>query len=329
MRKFIVVVLALLLISQVTYGQSWTPGTGKIYVNPTSTKVGIGTAIPKHNLEVEGTIETDYLYPSGGSGNPYRYLRFGDLLTFWAGFMWNYNGEKYGDGDDFSIYTYDDRDITFYTGTGNVIMFPLSGGNVGIGLTNPSSKLHVEYNKVGQVSEAELSAIYGHNSGSGGGYDNPIGVFGAVNAAGGKAVCGYNYNSGGYGGYFLGRGYFSGKVGIGTYNPGDYELAVNGEIRAKEIKVETGWSDFVFADNYQLMPLDKLANYIKANRSLPGIPKEKEVLKEGVALGEMQAKLLAKVEELTLYVIDQNKEIRELKKENEELKERISTLERQ
>ena len=104
----------------------------------------------------------------------------------------------------------------------------------------------------------------------------------------------------------------TGNVGIGTTNPGDYKLAVNGTIRAKEIKVETGWSDFVFADNYKLMPLNKLEKYIKRNKSLPGIPSEKEVFENGVELGEMQAKFLEKIEELTLYVIEQNKKIYEL-----------------
>jgi len=112
----------------------------------------------------------------------------------------------------------------------------------------------------------------------------------------------------------------NGNVGIGTTSP-DYKLDVNGTIRAKEIKVETGWSDFVFSNDYKLMPLDKLEKHIKANKSLPGIPTEKEVVENGVNLGEMQAKFLEKIEELTLYVI-------ELKKENEELKSRISALEK-
>jgi hypothetical protein len=112
-----------------------------------------------------------------------------------------------------------------------------------------------------------------------------------------------------------------GNVGIGTTTP-DNKLDVNGTIRAKEIKVETGWSDFVFADDYNLMPLDKLERHIKANKSLPGIPTEKVVLENGVSIGEMQAKFLEKIEELTLYVID-------LKKENVELKERMSILEKQ
>ncbi len=112
----------------------------------------------------------------------------------------------------------------------------------------------------------------------------------------------------------------SGNVGIGTTDPGSYKLAVNGHIRTKEITVESDWADFVFEDDYQLMPLEKLEKHIKKEKNLPGIPKEKEVKENGVEVGEMQAKLLEKVEELTLYVI-------ELKKENTELKKRINALE--
>jgi hypothetical protein len=112
----------------------------------------------------------------------------------------------------------------------------------------------------------------------------------------------------------------NGNVGIGTDDPGNYRLAVNGHIRTKEITVESDWSDFVFEDDYELMPLDRLEQHIKVNKSLPGIPTEEEVLKGGVKVGEIQAKLLEKVEELTLYVI-------ELKKENEKLQKRITALE--
>jgi hypothetical protein len=114
-----------------------------------------------------------------------------------------------------------------------------------------------------------------------------------------------------------------GNVGIGTSTPASsYKLSVNGKIRAKEVVVETNWSDFVFAEDYKLMPLDELEKSIKQNRHLPGIPSEKEVAENGVSLGEMQAKLLQKIEELTLYVI-------ELKKENDLLRQRMSRLEKQ
>jgi hypothetical protein len=111
----------------------------------------------------------------------------------------------------------------------------------------------------------------------------------------------------------------AGNVGIGTSLP-THKLSVNGSIRAKEVIVETtGWSDYVLADDYKLAPLMEVERHIKQNRTLSGIPSAAQVAQEGVGVGEMQAKLLAKVEELTLYVI-------ELKKENDQLKRRMDQL---
>ncbi len=96
----------------------------------------------------------------------------------------------------------------------------------------------------------------------------------------------------------------SGNVGIGTTTTGTHKLAVNGTIGAREIKVEaTGWSDFVFEDDYELKDLVKVEAFIKENNHLPDVPSEKEVLENGIQLGEMDAKLLQKIEELTLYLI--------------------------
>ncbi len=99
----------------------------------------------------------------------------------------------------------------------------------------------------------------------------------------------------------------SGSLGLGTTNPGTYKLAVVGKIHATEVVVETGWSDYVFADDYRLAPLSEVEAHIKAEKHLPGIPSAAEVDAGGVSLGDMQAKLLAKVEELTLHVIAQEK----------------------
>lgn len=113
----------------------------------------------------------------------------------------------------------------------------------------------------------------------------------------------------------------NGAVGIGTISTGTDMLAVNGSIRTKEIKVEiSGWSDFVFEDNYQLRSLLDVESFIEKNRHLPDIPSEKEVKEKGVNLGDMDAKLLQKIEELTLYVI-------QLSKENNEFRERLKKLE--
>ncbi len=106
----------------------------------------------------------------------------------------------------------------------------------------------------------------------------------------------------------------SGNVGIGTTDP-KAKLSVNGTIISEEIKVLADISqypDFVFSDNYNLRSIKEVENYIKENKHLPEIPKADEV-KEGIALGEMNTKLLQKIEELTLYIIEQSKEIEKLK----------------
>jgi len=111
-----------------------------------------------------------------------------------------------------------------------------------------------------------------------------------------------------------------GNVGIGTTTP-NTKLAVNGNIRAHEVKVETAnWPDYVFAKDYKLPSLKETETHIKQKGHLPGIPSAEEVKANGIELGEMNAKLLKKIEELTLYLI-------ELKKENQ--KERLINLKQQ
>jgi Leucine-rich repeat (LRR) protein len=109
----------------------------------------------------------------------------------------------------------------------------------------------------------------------------------------------------------------NGGVGIGTRKTQGFALSVNGKIRASDIiKVypHNQWADFVFDRNYKLRPLNEVELFIKRNGHLPEIPSAAQVEKEGVDLGAMDAKLLQKIEELTLYIIKQDKEIQELKK---------------
>ncbi len=108
--------------------------------------------------------------------------------------------------------------------------------------------------------------------------------------------------------------YVGGNIGIGTKNP-DQKLTVKGKIHAEEILVDTQipFPDYVFNSDYQLMPLKEVEQFVKNNHHLPQIPTAGEVLDKGLNLGEMQTKLLQKIEELTLYVIQQQKEIEELK----------------
>lgn len=121
----------------------------------------------------------------------------------------------------------------------------------------------------------------------------------------------------------------TGKVGIGTTNLSD-ALNVNGTVHAKEVKVDlTGWSDFVFEKDYPLQDLQSLKQYIQKNQHLPDIPNEEEVIKNGILIGDMNKKLLQKVEELTLHLIQKDDELKSYNEKLKLLEERLVKLEAQ
>lgn len=219
-------------------------------------------------------------------------------------------------------------------------------GNVGIGTTTPTFKLH--------VSTSEVASLVAQSSVTAQATDRAIGFFRMVNSAnnetyniafrkfGGVFQCLQSANVGGntvnvslfdysnkslkFGGNGLSDVLFSnsGYVGIGTTvaPAAGVKLAVNGKVNCKEVEVTlTGWSDKVFDKNYNLLPLNEVESFINANNHLPGVPSEKEVMSKPANLGEMDALLLQKIEELTLYMID-------LKKENDLLKAKINSLEK-
>ncbi|SEL98385.1 hypothetical protein SAMN05421740_11911, partial [Parapedobacter koreensis] len=116
------------------------------------------------------------------------------------------------------------------------------------------------------------------------------------------------------------------RVGIGTMDPAE-RLSVNGNVRAKEVKVEmANWPDYVFGAGYDLMTLPALESHIKTHGHLPGIPKAREVEAEGIGLAEMNRKLLEKVEELTLHLIQQQKNIDSQGEEIQMLKVQLNNL---
>jgi hypothetical protein len=120
----------------------------------------------------------------------------------------------------------------------------------------------------------------------------------------------------------------TGNVGIGTANP-QYLLSVKGTVGAEEfIVTNTGWSDYVFQPGYRLRPLSEVNAFIQANHHLPDIPSEAEVKEKGVSVGDMQAKLLAKVEELTLHMIQADERNSRLEQQNQELRDRLARLEK-
>lgn len=118
----------------------------------------------------------------------------------------------------------------------------------------------------------------------------------------------------------------NGNVAIGKGNPSE-KLEVTGTIRATEVKVEAQWWDEVFEEEYELLPLTELEAFIKNNKHLPEIPTEAEVEANGVALGNTTSLLLKKIEELTLHLIEKEKQIDRLTENQELLAERLLQLE--
>jgi hypothetical protein len=108
----------------------------------------------------------------------------------------------------------------------------------------------------------------------------------------------------------------NGNVGIGTGTKTlNEKLEVDGTVLCKRVNVTlTGWPDYVFVPDYPLMPISELGTFIRTNKHLPGIASEKEVLEKGLDLGDSNAALLQKIEELSLYIIQLNKRIEILEK---------------
>ncbi|MFD2581607.1 hypothetical protein ACFSR6_03835 [Pedobacter vanadiisoli] len=201
----------------------------------------------------------------------------------------------------------------------------LSGGNLGLGTLTPTSKFEVQTTSTGWPLSLRTNAF---NPGDINGIKFYSGYLGEDKWAGIASVAEDLHSNKTALSFYSGqtekiRLAWNGNVGIGTTTPNE-KLSVNGNIRAREIKVEaTNWPDYVFEDGYKVGKLEELERYIKANKHLPDMPAAKEVKENGVALGEMNKLLLQKIEELTLYVIelkkenlDQQKQLDQLKKNN-------------
>ncbi len=223
----------------------------------------------------------------------------------------------------------------------NKISFP--SGNIGIGTFDPKAKLDIKGN-LNLISQGS-TWITGKTGTGGLTFTNQLTSNAYHSLIRQKTSSGHFVNLGGLGDYFGFFGYDkdrtengydhsmimnlnTGNVGIGTRSTGNHKLAVEGSIGAREIKVESApnWSDFVFYDNYNLPTLKEVENHIKEKGHLKDIPSAKEVEKNGFFLGEMDSKLLQKIEELTLYTIAQEKEIKKEKAENKKQQKEIEEL---
>ena len=123
------------------------------------------------------------------------------------------------------------------------------------------------------------------------------------------------------------------RVADGSINlptPSGYRLFVQEGILTEKVKVAvrttSNWADYVFAEDYELMPLEEVEQFTKENKHLPNVPCAEEMVTEGLDVAKMDAKLLEKIEELTLYLIEQNKKLEEQSKKFEEQNKKIETL---
>ena len=295
-------------------------GTSTLGNSPISVSggnVGVGTTSPNATLDINtGTAGASLpgLFIHGSDNHAIR--MFSSLGAV------NYN----------NIVQLGDQGIIYSGGSGNgaFVIAPYAGatsglrmdgsGKMGIGTTSPISTLTVLSSGSANNIENQLSGfqiLSGTNVGTdytmfmGVDPTNHLSYIQSVQW--GTQVAPLTLNA---------RG---GNVGIGTTNP-QYKLSVNGTIQAKEVLVNTGWADYVFQPDYRVTPLTEVAAFIKANHHLPNIPSESEVKESGVNLGDMQAKLLAKIEELTLQMIQLDEKNRKLEKSVKQIQvSRIST----
>ena len=127
----------------------------------------------------------------------------------------------------------------------------------------------------------------------------------------------------------------NGKLYIGSTpnfpsTSGNYKLFVEGGIMTEKVKVAlrntSNWADYVFEKDYKLLPLNEVEKFVKINKHLPGVQSAKELAENGIDVAEMQSKQMEKIEELTLYIIEQNKKLEKQNDEIQTLKTQMSLL---
>jgi hypothetical protein len=337
MKRYIL--LFVIFGTQINFAQSIFPTDGG--------NVGIGTITPTSKLEVKGTIKSLestplpdpisssqlinevggitgianklysrlWLYRDNGSSSNWWTARLHDGIAIDVSFNTPQVDTK-------TWWERDPYDNIQSWGNAAETYLSINKGNVGIGTISPKQKLTIVGNQNGLDQGAPING------------QNSTAILRLQSSPGGAGeVLDFGMNIKSYGWiqpqdfndpnafYNLILNAKGGNVGIGTTTP-DSKLAVNGTIHSKEVKVDMlGWPDYVFKKEYNLPTLEEVEKHINEKGHLENIPSEEEVLKNGINLGEMNAKLLQKIEELTLYMIEMKKENIEVKKQNVLIKE--------
>ncbi|MCB9202630.1 MAG: chitobiase/beta-hexosaminidase C-terminal domain-containing protein [Flavobacteriales bacterium] len=310
----------------------WKENNNNIYYNDGN--VGVGTSTPTAKLDIDGNIKLStpgsaWLSGKTGtggitsstqlsSGYYHPYLRQKTL----SGHVVNIGGYK----DVFGFFGYNkDRTINGYDYS---MVMDLTTGNIGIGKINPSERLDV-YSGVSNKSGVRLSNLTSASPATANAKTIGVDNLGNIVTVDLPVVENSNVWEVSNGKVSLKNG--TDFVGIGTNNP-DEKLTVKGTIHAEELKIdlEGALADYVFEnyydgssnlnENYTMLSLDEVEAFTKENKHLPNVPSAKDIKENGMKVGEMANILLQKIEELTLYTIEQKKEIEALKQEVLELK---------
>ena len=340
--------------AQHTFTNTTTNGTNN---------VGIGTTNPTSILQVEtsGSYFSNSWKVNNGSADQTPGITIinnnSSGRAAWLGAGTGGSAFMFDNGGSFYIIT--DSKYNFQNnllGNGTPLMVVNPNGNVGMGTITPGGNLSVvgsstsvEAHILNTSSTGYQSLHLGTDGSSADGaaliHCNSSWTTSGANVADGTTLYGFGagglnltaFNSGGSMNFYTGGNTSSnlravitsdGKMGIGTTNPGTFRLAVEGNIGARKIVVThtTPWPDYVFKKAYKLPTLDEIEKFVQINQHLPEIPSAEDVKKNGIDLGENQALLLKKIEELTLIVIEQNKKLIEQDKRITELQINIKPL---
>ena len=340
MKKLISLSFVCFIYSQVSFGQLYSSGNNII----AGSTVGIGVNTPDNTtkLHIKRTTSGGNLFLENSTANSFQSFRLiNNVPSNYATFTKYGSGVTGGYTGISTLYPYANA-LGF--GNNGGAMLNASQFNIGFALLKSGTyklKIHIDANteRLGLGGNAVpaasvhinssltsdtlkiTNATTGHAAGDGIDLMNTGNNASLINRENGSLTFGTNNTS---------RMNISatGLVTIGTTTtPAGYKLFVEQGILTEKIKVAIktsgNWADYVFADDYKLAPLSEVETYLKEYKHLPNIPSADDVVANGIDLAQMDAKLLEKVEELTLYIIDMQKQMNELKKSNEQLKLQI------